>query len=211
MEVIHCRMPKQTLTEYGNKIGEFIKPNMDCGRYNHACSDMISIEMITELGLVSDLCKHSYTEIINSFSLMTRWVNLAKTVECIRIAVEHWLDINGEVVFDNYYLKSSMDEYPIHIHEDICVFAAWVIYNGADGASIRKTMPTKIQEQTRIIVRKIGVSGIVSMLWRSLVAYMSMTEKCIIPAYKQCFKHGAKEGVQFGQIQSAFAQLRQSA
>lgn len=211
MEVIHCRMPKQALTEYGNKIGEFIKPNMDCGRYNHACSDMISIEMITELGLVSDLCKHSYTEIINSFSLMTRWVNLSKTVDCIRIAVEHWLDINGEVVFDNYYLKSSMDEYPIHIHEDICVFAAWVIYNGADGASIRRTMPTKIQEQTRIIVRKIGVSGIVSMLWRSLIAYMSMTEKCIIPAYKQCFKHGAKEGVQFGQMQSAFAQLKKSA
>lgn len=211
MEVIHCRMSEQTLAEYGNKIGEFIKPNMDCGRYDHACSDMISVEMITELGLVSDLCKHSYTEIINSFSLMTRWVNLSKTVDCIRIAVEHWLDINGEVVFDNYYLKSSMDEYPIHIHEDICVFAAWVIYNGADGASIRRTMPTKIQEQTRIIVRKIGVSGIISMLWRSLVAYMSMTEKCIIPAYKQCFKHGAKEGVQFGQMQSAFAQLKKSA
>ena len=184
---------------------------MDCGRYDHACSDMISVEMITELGLVSDLCKHSYTEIINSFSLMTRWVNLSKTVDCIRIAVEHWLDINTQVVFDDYYLKSSMDEYPIHIHEDICVFAAWVIYNGADGASIRRTMPTKIQEQTRIIVRKIGVSGIISMLWRSLIAYMSMTEKCIIPAYKQCFKHGAKEGVQFGQMQSAFAQLKKSA
>ena len=211
MEVIHCRMPKQTLTEYGNKIGEFIKPNMDCGRYNHACSDMISVEMITELGLVSDLCKHSYTEIINSFSLMTRWVNLSKTVDCIRIAVEHWLDINREVVFDNYYLKSSMDEYPVHIHEDICVFAAWVIYNGADGASIRKTMPTKIQEQTRIIVRKIGVSGIISMLWRSLIAYMSMTDKCIIPAYKECFKHGAKEQTSFNQMQSAFEQLKKSA
>jgi hypothetical protein len=204
-------MPKQTLIEYGNKIGEFIKPNMDCGRYNHACSDMISIEMIAELGLVSDLCKHSYTEIINSFSLMTRWVNLSKTVDCIRIAVEHWLDINGEVVFDNYYLKSSMDEYPIHIHEDICVFAAWVIYNGADGASIRRTMPTKIQEQTRIIVRKIGVSGIISMLWRSLIAFQSMTDKCIIPAYKECFKHGAKEQTSFNQMQSAFAQLKKSA
>lgn len=211
MEVIHCRMPKQTLTEYGNKIGEFIKPNMDCGRYDHACSDMISIEMITELGLVSDLCKHSYTEIINSFSLMTRWVNLSKTVDCIRIAVEHWLDINGEVVFDNYYLKSSMDEYPVHIHEDICVFAAWVIYNGADGASIRRTMPTKIQEQTRIIVRKIGVSGIISMLWRSLIAFQSMTDKCIIPAYKECFKHGAKEQTSFNRMQSAFAQLKKSA
>lgn len=211
MEVIHCRMPKQTLTEYGNKIGEFIKPNMDCGRYNHACSDIISIEMITELGLISDLCKHPFSEIINSFSLMTRWVNLANTAMCIRVAVEYWLDINASVVFDDYYLKTKLEEYPNRIHEDICVFAAWCIYMGADGASIRRELPSKIQDNVRNIVRKIGASGIITMLWRSLIAFQSMTDKCIIPAYKECFKHGAKEQTSFNQMQSAFEMLKKSA
>jgi hypothetical protein len=72
-------------------------------------------------------------------------------------------------------------------------------------------LPTKAQDDIRKVVRKHGVSAIITMLWRSLIAFQSMTEKCIIPAYKQCFKHGAKEGVQFGQMQSAFAQLKKSA
>lgn len=211
METIHCRMSKQTLIEYGNKIGEWLKPDMDCGRYNHACSDMISIEMITELGLISELCKHSYTEIINSFSLMTRWVNLAKTAECIRIAVEYWLDVNASVVFDDYYLRTKLEEYPNRIHEDISFFAAWCIYNGADGQSIRRILPTKAQDDIRKVVRKHGVSAIITMLWRSLIAFQSMTDKCIIPAYKECFKHGAKEQTSFNQMQSAFEQLKKSA
>lgn len=211
MEVIHCKLPMNELIAWGNKIGEFIKPNMDCGRYDHACSDLISIEMITELGFISDLCKHTYTEIINSFSLMTKWVNYSKIVKCMLTAVEHWLDVKACVVFDDNYLRTNMENYPKKIHEDICIFASWVCYMGADPASIRRELPSKIQDNIRNIMRKIGASGIISMLWRSLVAYMSMTEKCIIPAYKQCFKHGTKEGVQFGQMQSAFAQLKQTA
>lgn len=89
--------------------------------------------------------------------------------------------------------------------------AAWCIYMGADGASIRRELPSKVQEQTRNIVRKIGASGIITMLWRSLIAFQSMTDKCIIPAYKECFKHGAKENTSFNQMQSAFELLKKSA
>jgi hypothetical protein len=49
------------------------------------------------------------------------------------------------------------------------------------------------------------------MLWRSLVAYGSMTEKAIIPKYRECFKHGRKETANMGLMQSAFEQLKKSA
>lgn len=211
MDVIHCKLPTNELVMWGNRIGELVKPNMDCGRYNHACSDIISIEMVAELGLVSDLCKHTYSEIVSSFQLMTRWVNLSKTVMCMRTAAEHWLDVQANVVFDDNYLRTSIEDYPQKIHEDICIFAAWCIYMGADPASIRKTMPSKVQDDTRKIYKKIGASGIISMLWRSLVAYGSMTEKAIIPKYRECFKHGRKETANMGLMQSAFAQLKKSA
>ena len=172
---------------------------------------MISIELITELGLISKLCKHSYTEIINSFLFMTRWINLSKTAMCIRIAVEHWLDINASIAFNDYYLSTKLEEYPNLIHDDISFFAGWCIYNGADGASVRRILPTKIQDYIRKVVRKHGVSVIITMLWRSLIAFQSITDKCIIPAYKECLKHVVKDDVQFGQVKAAFAQLKNSA
>lgn len=211
MEVIHCKLPDSVLVEYGNRIGDLIRPNMDCGKFDHACSDLVAIKLVDEIGHISELCNNSYTDIINSYLLMTRWVNRAKTAMCMRVAVEHWLDIDARMAFDDHYLSTKLENYPRMIHEDLSVYASWVIYMGADAGSIRRILPTKIQDEIRKIIKKVGASGINTMFWRSLVAYQSMTDKCIIPAYKECLKHGAKENTSFNQMQSAFAQLKKSA
>lgn len=208
MEVIHCKLSKEKLHEYGVKIGELVKPDMTARRYDHACSWMIELKILEELGEIALLTKNTYSEIIGSFTLMTRWVNHAKLVKCLITALEHWLNPTASVVFDEYYLKTDIENYPMKIHEDISVFVAWAIYRGADSSSIRRELPSRIQQNVQTIIKKIGDDGIVSMLWRSLVAYMSITEKAIEPKYRESFKHGVKESTAINSMASAFQSLK---
>lgn len=211
MEIIHCKLPIEALKEYGRKIGETVKPDMDAGRYDHVGSWLLCFKMVDELGEMSVLSKRGYSEIVGSFSLMTRWINYSRIARCMLAAVEFWLKPQAQVVFDDYYLKTPLEEYPMRIHEDLSVFATWVIINGADSASIRREIPSRVVTQMRKITKKVGADGIICMFWRSLVAWLALTEKAIDPAYRASFKHGAKEGVKFGQLQSAFDGLRKSA
>lgn len=208
METIHCRMTKEQLNNYGTQIGLLVKPDIDARRYDHACSWMIAFKMIDEIGQISILCKHGYTEIINSFSLMTRWMNYRKIVDCMKVACDMWVNPQASVIFDKAYLKTRMEDYPTQIHDDICCFAAWAIYRGADGASIRRELPSKIQDNVRTIIKRISDDGVISMFWRALMSYQIITDKAIEPIYKESFKHGAKEGVQLNSLANAFKTLR---
>lgn len=193
METIHCRMSIDQLNIYGTKLGLSVKPDLDAKRYDHVCSWLISYNVIGELEQMADLTLHTYSEVIESFSLMTRWVNLAKIARCLRVALDMWHNPQAGIIFDNAYLSSKMDDYPTRIHEDLCTVAAWITYRGADGASIRRVLPSKIQNDIRKIIQKVGDDGIISMFWRSIIAFISMSEKAIEPIYKESFRHGVKE------------------
>lgn len=210
MTEIHCRMSDKELNQYGIQIGEMLYPDIVAKRYDHACSDMISMYMISILSDISVVCDHTYTEVMNSIQLMTRWINFSKIARCIRTAVEKWLNAQANIVFDNSFLGSNIEEYPRRIQEDICVFCGWAIYNGADGASIRKGIPSSTQKHLQRIIKCHGVNGIINMLWRSLTAFISMSEKAIEPKYLDALKkhyeqmkHGTKDNAEFGIMANA--------
>lgn len=211
METVHCRLSNEQLNIYGSKLGISVKPDIESKRYDHVCSWLISYNVVGELEQMADLTKHTYSEVIESFSLMTRWVNLAKIARCLRVALDMWHNPQAGIIFDSAYLGSKMDDYPARIHEDLCTVAAWITYRGADGASIRRVLPSKIQNDIRKIIQKIGDDGVISMFWRSIVAFISMSEKAVEPIYRECFKHGRKETASMGLMQSAFARLKKSA
>jgi hypothetical protein len=210
-EIIHCRMSSEQLSLYGSKIGLSVKPDLDAHKYDHVCSWLIAYNVVELLGDICDLTKHSYTEITGSFSLMTKWVNLAKLSRCIKVSLDMWHNPKAEIIFDAAYLGSSMNDYPSRIHDDLCVVSAWIVIRGADGASVRRNMPSKVQSDIRKIVKAVGDDGIISTFWRSIVAFISITEKAIEPIYRECFKHGRKETANMVLMQSAFAQLKKSA
>ena len=211
MEIIHCRLPMDVLCEYGRKIGEIVKPDMDARRYNHAGSWILCFRMVDEIGEMAMISKHSYTEIVGSFGIMTKWLNYAKIAKCMCVAVECWLNPQASVIFDDYYLRTGLEEYPQRIHEDLSVFATWVMYYGADGASLRREIPSRVIKDLQKIIKKIGDDGIICMFWRSLIAFQALCEKCIVPAYREALRHGARERVQFGQMRGAFEGLKKSA
>lgn len=208
---IHCRMSDSELNRYGTQIGEMIYPDMVAQRYDHACSDLISMQMISVIADISCVCNHSYSDIIKSIPIMTRWINYKKIAQCIRTACEKWFEPTASIVFDESFLSTNLEEYPRQLQEDMCVFCGWAIYRGADGASIRKGIPSDTQKHIRSIIKNRVENGVINRLWRAMVSFISFSEKAIEPYYSKALKglkHGIKQEAGFNTMRNAFSDLR---
>lgn len=209
MTEIHCRMSDKELNQYGIQIGEMLYPDIVAKRYDHACSDMISMCMLCVIADMSCVCNHKFSEIKDSLPLMTKWINFAKIAKCLRTAVEKWNVPISTVVFDESFLKTNMEDYPQKIQEDLCVFCGWAIYRGADGASIRKGVSNQMQKSIQKIIKCRGDGEIINRFWRALVAFVSISEKCIEPIYPAALKklkHGYSQDAGFNTMRAALNQ-----
>lgn len=211
MTEIHCRMSDKELNQYGIQIGEMLYPDIVAKRYDHACSDMISMAIVNTVADISCVCNCTFSELRKDIQRMTRWMNYARLARGIRVAAEMWLDAQADVVFDADFLRTGIEDYPRRIQEDLCVFCGWAIYRGADGASIRKGIPSSTQRNIRRIIKSRGDNGVLNRLWRALVAFQAMAEKAIAPEYVKALrelKHGLTDGTSFGTMAAAMEGIK---
>lgn len=210
-EEIHCRMSDSELDRYGREVGEMLHDDIAAQRYDHACSDMIGMALVNTVADISCVCNCTFSELRKDVQRMTRWLNYAKLARCICVAAEMWLDAQADIVFDADFLRTGIEDYPRRIQEDLCVFCGWAIYRGADGASIRKGIPSSTQRSIRRIIKNRGDNGVLNRLWRALVAFRAMAEKAIAPEYAKALrelKHGLNDGTDFGTMAAAMAGLK---
>lgn len=213
MTEIHCRMSDSDLDRYGREVGEMLRDDIAAQRYDHACSDMICMSLVNIAADMSCVCNCTFSELRKDVQRMTRWTNYARLARCICVAMEMLLDARADVVFDADFLQTRIEDYPRRIQEDLCVFCGWAIYRGADGASIRKGIPSSTQRSIQRIIKSRGDNGVLNRLWRALVAFRAMAEKAIAPEYAKALrelKHGLTDGTKFNTMASAMADVKKS-
>lgn len=168
----------------GIDYAKLLKPALDDNRLDVFCSHCINLHITGMAYILADtLCEG---DLLNNMEAL----KVLHNIQINTLPMQHCMQLINKdavvgIVLESAYTNATVDNWIKSIVADLMLFAAWTIWEGGDGKTVRKYIASKTQKNIVQLKGKIGVNGILTRYERAIYAFNTLREKLFVPKYRE--------------------------
>lgn len=186
--IITYETPVSEIERVARIMGEGLKSKFAVADYPHACSDLIHLEIITNLSEIASKLSLPLSQMCGNRKYVYWWLQGMPTMRALMTAIPYWaqLDVNmlTSAPIVRSHSASELEKLPENISTDIYAFCMFVIWYGAKPECKRRILNNRATKTLDNMRKKIGVQGILGLMWMAATEYVVLGEKVFEPAWK---------------------------
>lgn len=187
--IITHETPVAEIERYARIIGETLKPRFAAKDYAHAFSDLMHLNVISILSDASMTLKLPLSQMTDSRKHVMRWMNAMPVMRALMIAIPNWTELDMRILTDAPIVKThsreELEALPERISTDTYIFLMLAIWHGATPECKRRILNNKATRTLDRLKKKVGINGILSMMWMAATEYVLLGEKVFAPAWER--------------------------
>lgn len=187
--IIDMETPVAEIERYARIIGETLKPRIAAKDYAHAFSDLINLNIIPILSYAATALKLPLSEMTNNRKYVRWWMQGMPSMRAMMIAIPYWSALDAKVLTDAPIIRTrsaeELEKLPERISTDTVIFIMLAIWHGATSECKRRILNNKATQTLDRLKKKVGIDGILSMMWMAATEYVVLGEKVFAPAWER--------------------------
>lgn len=187
--IITHETPVAEIESYARIMGETLKPIYADKDYRRVFADLIDINVIMTVSeIMTRLCL-PLAEMIDSRKHVYWWMQGMPAMRALMVSLPYLAPLDTRVLTDAPIIKThsakELEGLPNRIATDALAFFVCAVWYGATPDCKRRVLNNKATQTLEKVRRKIGIDGIISIMWMAATEYVVLGEKVFAPAWER--------------------------
>lgn len=185
--IIDMETPVAEIERYARIIGATLKPIYADKDYRRVFADLIDINVIRTISeIMMRLCL-PLSEMIDSRKHVYWWMQGMPAMRALMVALPYVAPLDTCVLTDAPIIKTrsakELEDLPNRISTDALAFFVCAVWYGATPDCKRRVLNNKATQTLEKVRRKVGIDGIIGIMWMAATEYVVLGEKVFAPAW----------------------------